>query len=93
MQLTYDSTHDVVYVYLSDEIVVRTEEIDSGTLVDVDEHGHPVGIEVIRPARDWPLDEILERFRINLDDVPGLRMLNPQDGARYPFVEPLSVAS
>ena len=93
MKLTYDETHDVAYVYLSGELVARTEQIDSGTLVDLDQSGRPVGIEVIRPARDWPLNEILEKYAIDPADEPGLRLLRPEAGKTYPFTPPLDGAA
>lgn len=89
--ITYDETHDIAYVYLSEELVARTEQIDSGTLVDLDQSGRPVGIEIIRPARDWPLNEILERYSIDPADNPWLRLLHPETGETYPFTRKLNV--
>lgn len=53
MKLTYDETADALYVRLSDAAVSRTEQLEPGTLVDLDRFGALVGLEVIRPARTW----------------------------------------
>jgi uncharacterized protein YuzE len=61
----YDQTADALYIELVEgAIVARTEELEAGTLADVDEAGALVGIEVIRPARDWPAEEILTRYQV-----------------------------
>lgn len=58
MKLTYDHEDDALYVKLVEgERVSRTEQLDTGTLVDLDRFGRVLGIEVIRPARRWPLEE------------------------------------
>lgn len=66
MRIEYDQTADALYIRLVDgeTIVSRTEQVDAGTLVDLDEHGMPLGIEVIRPARPVPIHEIAARFHI-----------------------------
>lgn len=61
---TYDTDADAAYIRLSDHKVARTAEIDSGTLVDLDADGQVVGVEVIGPRRDWPLQQILDKFPV-----------------------------
>jgi uncharacterized protein YuzE len=63
---SYDLDADALYIKLTDAKVVRSRDIDSGTLVNLDADGAIVGIEVIQPQRSWPLAEILARF-----PVPG----------------------
>ncbi len=61
----YDQEADVLFIDVRPRVereVVRTEHIDSGTLVDVDDSGFPVSIEVINPNREWPFGEIIRRF-------------------------------
>jgi uncharacterized protein YuzE len=63
VRITYSEDADALYVELIDDpIVVRTVDVDPGTLVDLNEHGDPVGIEVIHPDRDWPVEAILDRW-------------------------------
>lgn len=72
---TYDTDADAMYLRLSDEAVARTQCIDEGTMVDEDAVGRIVGIEVLRPARDWPLDEILGRYEVGENDVLMLKIM------------------
>jgi uncharacterized protein YuzE len=61
---SYDVEADALYLQLRKGKVARTEELDDGTLVDVDAHGEPLGVEVIHPARPWPLQELIGRYNI-----------------------------
>jgi uncharacterized protein YuzE len=91
MRLKYSQTGDALYIYLIDGgRPVKGEEIDNGTLVDLDDEGRVVGIEVLNPARNWPLEEIAERFALDMDDVLALRALwrSPEAevrDSRFPF--------
>ena len=64
MKLTYEREADAAYVTLVEALVARTEQVDRGMLVDVDEQGRAIGIEVIRPTRRLPLEEIAERYHL-----------------------------
>lgn len=72
-----DMQADALYITLTDEPVANTTEVDSGTLVDLDAAGRVVGIEVIRPNRPWPLDEILARFDLTASQKRELRAYFP----------------
>lgn len=95
MRISYDETVDAVYITLANSIVERTVEIDPGTLVDVDRAGNLVGIEVIRPARDWPLSKVTEEYRLKEHDLQALEALWPDDNAAapYPFTRRIELAS
>ncbi len=74
-----DYSADALYIELAGGITsARTEELDSGTLVDLDAQGRVIGIEVVHPARPWPLEEILERYDIDPGDERELRAYFPQ---------------
>jgi uncharacterized protein YuzE len=92
MRLEYSQTADALYIVLVDvERVDRTVEIDNGTMVDLLDDGTVAGIEVLSPARQWPLDEIIERFALEADDVLMLRMLSaPQQRFAYPRADVLA---
>jgi uncharacterized protein YuzE len=76
MILRYSDTADALYIYLKPGVEpVRGEEIDSATIVDLDDLGNVVGIEVLSPARDWPLQTVAERYGLELSDHLQLRML------------------
>jgi uncharacterized protein YuzE len=88
MRLDYDKAADALDIVLGqDEPVARTEEVDPGTLVDFDEGGRVVAIEVLRPARRWPLATVLERYPIDEESAQMLRALWAEPG-RYPFADP-----
>jgi len=68
----YDADADALYVGIRKGVVARTESLDDWTMVDVDATGAALGIEVIHPARAWPLAEFLDRYRI---EGPNRRLL------------------
>lgn len=85
MRFLYDSEVDALTILLrEDGVVCDTETVDSGTLVDLDEHGVALAIEVIRPARAWPLSEVSERFALRPEEVHLLERLWDEEG-RFPF--------
>lgn len=52
MMVERDPDAGALYVRLADESTsVRTIELDSGVLVDIDENGKPVGVEVLQVAQ------------------------------------------
>ena len=94
MKVEYDQAADALYITLAEDLQVsRTVQIDTGTLVDLDRFGHVRGIEVLRPGRAWPLDEILRRFPVGEADAHLLRELDSgtQSGRRS-FATPLQMA-
>jgi uncharacterized protein YuzE len=93
MNLIYDKQADALDIRLMHDVLVSlTEEIDSGTLVDLDERGRVVAIEVIRPARRWPLEEVLDRFALEDDDAEILRALWLESDT-LPFATPAELSS
>lgn len=91
MTLEYDRDADALAITLAAGIVARTEEIDAGTLVDLDERGNVLAIEVIRPERPWPIDEIAARFGLSDEEVDVLKGLRRGDGT-LEFSEPAPLA-
>src|SRR4051794_19562911 len=91
MTFSYDQAADALEISIRDNVYVdRTVELDSGTLVDVDRHGDAIAVEVLRPARQWPLEELLGRFRLSEEDTAMLRSLWGSDGS-YAFGSPDNV--
>jgi uncharacterized protein YuzE len=84
MRISYDQAANALYIFLSDTQAVQGVEMDGGTIVDLDAQGGIRGIEVINPGRAWPLDEVLERFDVGVDDALALRALWPGEG-RFPY--------
>jgi uncharacterized protein YuzE len=87
MTFEYDKEADALYIRVLDGTpIARTEQIDPGTLVDVDDGGRVVGIDVVRPGRAVPIAEVTDRFELDDKDMAVLRALWPEDGA-YPFAD------
>ncbi|HEU4348285.1 MAG TPA: DUF2283 domain-containing protein, partial [Actinoplanes sp.] len=51
-----------------------TVDLDSGTLVDVDADGRALGLEVIHPHREWPIEAFIQRFDIPAAESRALRL-------------------
>jgi uncharacterized protein YuzE len=82
MELIYDNDADALEIALVAGIVCRTVQIDAGTLVDLNEHGDVVALEVINPNRPWPLDEIFAQFAIDAGNAELLRAMQLPDAAQ-----------
>lgn len=93
MIFSYDYDADALYIEISDSPVARTRQFDGGTNVDLDVSGQVVGIEVLRPARDWPLEEIKAAFRLGEDNTAILESLwdTNSEQESYPFAKPLQL--
>ncbi len=87
MTFSYDYQADALYIEIAEASVARTEQFDAGTMVDLDQFGRVVGIELLQPARDWPLDEIQARFQLDEGDRAILNTLWG-DNRPYPFARP-----
>jgi uncharacterized protein YuzE len=61
MLVTWDQTANAMYLAMGSEAAPahRTIQLDSGTLVDLDEYEVIVGVEIINPFRALPTSEIL----------------------------------
>jgi uncharacterized protein YuzE len=62
----------ILYVYLDVCRPATTVQLDEGTLVDLDEDGRLVGVEVIDWERPWPLDAVAE-YGLSAGQVRVLR--------------------
>lgn len=91
MIFSYDYDADALYIGITDARVARTRQFDEGTIVDLDESGEIVGIEVLRPARAWPLEQIEASFRLGDDNTAILDSLwdATPEPRPYPFAKPL----
>lgn len=48
--LTYDPDVKTLYIQLTDADVLETVELAAGVYLDVDDHGEPVGLEILNAA-------------------------------------------
>jgi uncharacterized protein YuzE len=95
MKVAYDQQADALYIELGNAAVARTVQIDRGTLVDLDARGWLLGVELIRPARPWPLAEILNRFPAGSADARLLHLLERAagDAGTFPYAQPVLVSA
>jgi uncharacterized protein YuzE len=59
MKLEYDPAADALYVRLNDQPIIESEQIKPGIVLDYDEAGNVVGIEVLGASKheDAPLQQ------------------------------------
>lgn len=63
MFITYDSSADAAYIYLQqDATVARSVLVDDERVVDLDDSGAVVGIEILTASGGFELEDIIERF-------------------------------
>jgi len=62
MKIKYDKEADVLYLKLSDVQVIESDEDKPGIIIDYDEHGEIVGIELLDASKrtENPADIIHE---------------------------------
>lgn len=51
MKLEYDPAADALYVRLNDQTIIESEQIKPGIILDYDEAGNVVGIEVLSASK------------------------------------------
>jgi len=52
MKIKYDSDADAMYIKLKDSKVHKTKEVDENTILDFDEKGQLIGVEMSEIALD-----------------------------------------
>jgi uncharacterized protein YuzE len=58
MKLHFDETADALYLRLDDSTIVESEEVQPGIVLDFDERGEVVGIEILRVKERVPLSDL-----------------------------------
>jgi len=82
-----DTTVHAAYIALSAEPVARTVEFSEEILVDLDEHGIAVGIEVLNEGAELPFSALLNSFHVHSDVVALLRLIRPSVSAFMEFTQ------
>ena len=54
MRVRFDQQADALYLRLDESPVVESEEVRPGVVLDLDERGEVVGIEILRVGRRLP---------------------------------------
>lgn len=63
MKLEYDRQADAIYITLRDSQVVTTQEVDDNVVIDVDQSGKIVGIELLFVS-DYLSPEDVDNFTV-----------------------------
>ena len=58
MRVRFDEQADALYVRLDESPVVESEEVRPGVVLDLDERGEIVGIEILRAGQRLPRAEL-----------------------------------
>jgi uncharacterized protein YuzE len=61
MKLSYHSDTDSLYIDLSERASVDSREISAGVVLDYDEDGNLVGIDIDNASKKVQLDEVIVR--------------------------------
>lgn len=77
VRIGIDTEANAAYIALSDNPVAATRQITSDVLVDLDEHGVAVGVEVLRVDATLPLDLIRNEFHVRSEVVELLCAIRP----------------
>lgn len=59
MKITYDSEADALYIELRDDVpACDAIDVEPGVSVDLDEHGHVIGLEILDAAERLTPEEL-----------------------------------
>ncbi|MBD2394191.1 DUF2283 domain-containing protein [Cyanobacterium aponinum FACHB-4101] len=59
MKINYYSDTDSLYIHLSDQPSIDSQEISEGVVLDYDEHGNLVGIDIDNASKKVQLNELI----------------------------------
>ena len=67
MKIEYSKDADAIYVYFTEAYVAKSKEIEDGVVVDFDDKGHIIGIEVLDVSQRFSLADIVN---VNIENLP-----------------------
>ncbi len=59
VRLHYDPTSDAAYIRFSEEVVIDSDEVSPGLIVDFDAEGRLVALEVLQAGQRLPKDALI----------------------------------
>jgi uncharacterized protein YuzE len=75
MRWELDTDAGALYITLREQPVSRQEEMPDGVVVDVDDQGRAVGIEILSVWAPFDWRAIIRRFNFNENDAESLEFL------------------
>jgi uncharacterized protein YuzE len=67
MKIEYSREADALYVYFKEDFVAKSREIEDGIVIDFDDNGQIIGIEVLDAAQRFSLADIVN---VNIENLP-----------------------
>ncbi|BBO17413.1 conserved hypothetical protein [Candidatus Brocadia pituitae] len=67
MKIEYSKEADAIYVYFKEEFVAKSKEIEDGVVIDFDEKGQLIGIEVLDVSQRFSISDIVN---VNIENLP-----------------------
>jgi len=69
MRVRVDHGADAVYLNLTDRPIMESEEVADGIIVDYDEQGRIVGVEILDASKRTDDPAVLKQFSIEMPNV------------------------
>ena len=66
MKIEYDKEVDAIYIYLQLKDSYKTNEIQEGVNIDLDEEGRLIGLEILDATKKYSLSDIFNLSTHNL---------------------------
>ena len=60
MEITYDKEADAMYIKFREGKFAKNKKIDDFTILDIDEEGNILGIELLEVSRRIPIESLSE---------------------------------
>lgn len=67
MKIEYSKEADAIYVYFKEAYVAKSKEIEDGVVIDFDEKGLLIGIEVLDVSQRFSLSDIVN---VSIENLP-----------------------
>jgi len=67
MKIEYSKAADAIYVYFKEDFVAKSKEIEDGVIIDFDERGQLIGIEVLDVSQRFSLADIVN---VHIENLP-----------------------
>ena len=67
MKIEYSKEVDALYVHFREVVVARSKEIEEGVVIDLDENGHIIGIEILDASKRLQPSELVN---VSIENLP-----------------------
>lgn len=67
MKIEYSKEVDALYVYFREVNVAKSKEVEEVVVIDLDENGHIVGVEILDASKRLTMRELVN---VNIENLP-----------------------